>query len=245
MRRLLLALFLVVLTGRAAWAGPFEEARAAEERYEFAEALALYAQVPQGAERAAWLRARDEGYFGPLGQLERVRRDPTAEVDTLVMFADEFPEGLVRVEAWVFAAEVYDRNGRTPEAIPLWRKAARDPKADTVLAHAAIKAAVRAHLAAGDLDAAKLDLQWLDDQAAARDIARAVRRRWLHYACIAIVVLVLLVAGRRVNGASLRRSAKLVLGFAAFVALGGAALASGYEGASAAPFFWFGAIFRR
>ncbi|MFO0739062.1 MAG: hypothetical protein U0270_24410 [Labilithrix sp.] len=230
---------------RAAAAGPFEEARAAEERYAFDEALALYEQAPNGAERAAWLRARSEGDFEPLLQLEHARRDPSPDLERLVIAADAYPEGLVRVEAWSFAADAHARRGHPELAIPLWRKAARDPKADPVLAHAAIRSAVRVHLAAGDLGEAKVDLQWLPDEGAAKDVDRHVRRRRLHIASIATIAVGLLAVARAVRRARRvglsRASVLAVLAFSAFVALAGAALALGYEGASAGPFLWFGA----
>jgi tetratricopeptide (TPR) repeat protein len=238
MRRLLLLLTFMLVT-RAAAAATFEEARAAEERYAFAEALALYDRAPSGAERAAWIRARSEGDFEPLAQLERARREPSADLQRLVIAADAYPPGLVRAEAWAFAADTYARRGRAEEAIPLWRKAARDPHADAVLAHAAIRSAVRAHLAAGDVDAAKADLGWLHDDGAARDIDRIVWRHRLHIASIAIIALVFAAAARRFKVS--RAGVKLALAFAGFVALAGAALARGYDGASAAPFLWFGA----
>lgn len=244
MRRLLLLLTLMLVAGPSR-AATFEEARAAEERYAFAEALALYEQVPNSEERAAWLRARSEGDFEPLAQLERARRDPAPDVDKLVIAADAYPEGLVRVEAWVFAADTYLRRGRPEDAVPLWRKAARDPKADPVLAQAALRSAVRTHLAAGDLDGAKVDLQWRHDESAAKEVARHVRRRRLHMASIVVIAVVLAIVARAVKRARrlgvTRRDATLVLGFAGFIALAGAALALGYEGATAGPFLELGA----
>lgn len=219
---------------------PFEEGRALEERYAFEEALAAYSTSPEGAERAAWLRARSEGDFEPLNQLEHARRDPNVDLERFVVAADTFPPGLVRAEAWVFAGDTYARRGHAELAVPLWRKAAHDPKADSVLAHAAIRSAVRAHLAEGDLAEARTDLRWLDDEGAAKDIARATWRRRVHYACI-VLLLVVLVAAARGGRRLTRRAVVPVLAFSAFVALAGAALARGYEGASAAPFLWFGA----
>jgi hypothetical protein len=238
MRRLLLLLTFMLVT-RAASAATFEEAQAAEERYAFAEALALYERAPNGAARAAWLRARSEGDFEPLAQLERARRTPNADLERLVIAADAYPPGLVRAEAWAFAADGYSRRDQPEKAVPLWRRAARDPQADPVLAHAAIRSAVRAHLAAGDLDAARADLEWLPDDGAAKDVARLFRRRRLHIASIAVIVLVLAAAARGARWTT--RGLAPALALAAFVALAGAALARGYEGASAAPFLWFGA----
>lgn len=248
MRRLLLLLVLVFVfvtaSQRSAAAATYEEARAAEERYAFAEALALYEQAPGGAERAGWLRARSEGDFEPLAQLERARRDPTADIDKLVVASEEYPPGLVRCEAWMFAGDAYARTGRPQDAIPLWRRAARDPKADPVLARAAIRAAVRTHLAAGELESAQVDLQWFPDDGAAREVERVVRRRRLHYASIGAIALVLAAIGRAVARARrlavTRASALLVLGFAAFVGLAGAALGHAYDGGGAIPFLLFG-----
>ena len=243
MRRWLLLVLLVAVgttSSSEAFAGPFEEGRAAEERYAFDEALARYEEAPNGAERAAWLRARGESGFGPLTQLERARRDPNVDLERFLTTAERFPPSLVRVEAWVFAGDTYARRGHAELAIPLWRKAARDPKADPVLAHAAIRAAVRAHLAAGELDEARRDLESLADEGAAKDVARATWRRRMHYACIMIVAVVLAVGARSARRLT-RRAMLPVLAFSAFVAIAGAALATAYEGATAAPFWWFGA----
>ena len=246
MRRLLLALALVLGFSGVARA----DGRAAEERHAYAEAIEAYDHEPGGAARAAWLRARSEGNFEPLATLETARRAPDPDVGTLVMEADSWPAGIVRVEAWVFAGDANMRKGHPEDAIPLWRKAARDPAADPALAHAAITSAVRAHLANGEVDQAKVDLQWLYDAGAAADVARVARRDNLHLACIGVLLVVgALIARARVRVRPARgwtgavtRSALPVFAFSAFVSLAGLALAWAYAGATATPFLWFGVV---
>ena len=193
MRRLLLAslAFGLCLARVLVFSAPARaDGREAEERHAYAEALAAYDHEPGGAARAAWLRARSEGSFEPLAALEKARRSPDPDLEGLLATAESWPAGLVRVEARVFAGDAYMRRGRPEEAIALWRGAARDPAADPALAHAAIASAVRAHLANDAIDEARIDLQWFYDDRAAADIARAARRRNMHFACILVLALV-------------------------------------------------------
>ena len=213
-------------------------------------------------QRAAALRARSEGSFEPLARLERVRRDPSlssdaAAIDDLVRAADSFRPGIVRVEAWMLAAEAYaNRLGRPADAVPLWQRIARDPHADGIVAGAAARALVEHHLARGELASAEAAVELAGASADAtltRDVRRAVRRHSIHLAALGIIALVVVFASVAIGRAArsgrhlvvlarARASGRLVLAYAAYVAIAGAALASGYEHGTARPFLVFGAV---
>ena len=213
-------------------------------------------------QRGAALRARSEGDFAPLTELERVRRDPALSsdpraIDELVRAAEGFPPGLVRVEVWVLAAEAYaSRLDRPDDAVPLWRRISADPRADKVVASAAARSLVEHHLERGDLAGAEAAVALVGtnaDPTLVDDVRRAVRRRWVHVSATAIIGLTVVLAAtaisrcirarrHRVVLARARSSSRLVLGYAAYVALAGAALASGYEEGTALPFLLFGGV---
>jgi hypothetical protein len=249
MRRLLLVVALM-LSSSAAAADDFSAGHDAEGRYAFKEAVDDYTRAlagpPAVAERAQRridaLSARSEGEFVPLGVLSRARDNPNVDLEELVRAADEFPPGLVRCETWVFAADAYGRTGHNEMAVPLWRKAARDPKADAVLAHAAIRSAVDAHLAAGEVEQAGVDVSWFYDEPAAREIARVKRREALHVGSLVVLGLVFVWMARAMLVArgreAVRRSWRPIAGCVAYVGAG-ALLANGYAAGSAGPFLWF------
>ncbi len=220
-------------------------------------------RAPRAEARAAMLRAHAEGDFVPYAMLERIRRDPALSsdpraIDELVRSAETFPPGVVRVEVWALAAEAYaHRFGRPQEADALLRRIlAADPRAERVIAQKAARDLVTLCLARGDLAGAKSAVLLAGARADARlgsDVRRAVRRRDLHRVSIAILVVMIvqalrawLVAVRRGAGARVRSGLasmwKLALGYAAYVALGGAALASGYEAETSKPFLLFGVV---
>jgi hypothetical protein len=246
-------------------------AEAEDEALQLARALADYdegraldpgsARAPRAEARAAMLRSHAEADFVPLAKLERVRRDPALSsdpraVDALVREADAFPPGLVRVEVWVLAAEAFaHRFDRPRDAATLLQRVLVDPRTDPVLGQKAARDLVALELARGDLAAAEAAVHLAGTRAdprLAREVARAIRRRHMHHASLATLLLMLLVAARswaaaarrgalgRVSGA-LQGTWKLAVGYAAYVALGGALLASGYEAGTARPFLYFGA----
>lgn len=248
------------------------QAEEEDESLSFASALAHYdegraldpgsARAPRAEARAATLRTHAEGGFAPYAKLERIKRDPKLSsdprvVDELVRDAATFPPGLVRVEAWVMAAEAYaHRFGRPADAEALLRRVVVDPHTDKVVVQKAARDLVALHVERGDLagaeDAVRAAGTRADPQLA-RDVQRSVRRRRLHYAAIAVLIAVLVLASRAGVTASRRRAGarvasalaktwKIALGYAAYVAVGGALLASGYEAGTTKPFLYFGVV---
>ena len=243
-----------------------------DEAFAFARALARYDEgraldpagprAPRAESRAATLRSHAEGDFAPFTELERVRRDAArasdaAAIDELVRRAESFPPGLVRVETWVLAAEAYaHRLGRPGDADLLLRRVVVDPHADRVVAQKAARDLVGLRFAAGDLGAAEEAVRLAGDRAdplLAGSVRRLVRRRFMHLAAIALLLGILglttrawVAAARRGKGprvrAALARTWKLGLAYAAYVAIGGAVLASGYEQGTSKPFLGFGAV---
>ena len=219
-------------------------------------------RAPRAEARAGMLRAHAEGDFVPYAMLERVRRDPALSsdprvVDELVRAAETFPPGLVRIEVWALAAEAYaHRFGRPLEAEALLRRVLGDQRADRIVAQKAARDLVTLCLARGDLagaDAAVRLAGTRADPRLERDVRRAVRRRSLHHASIGVLLAMVLLAARawlvatrrgpagRVR-AALASTWKMALAYAAYVALGGALLASGYESETSKPFLWFGVV---
>lgn len=211
-------------------------------------------------QRARSLRARSEGGFAPLVRLERVRRSPAlasdaTAIDELVRDADGFPPGLVRLEAWDLAAEAYaGRLGRPTDAIALWRRVIADPATDPVTVRAAIKSMTSLLLARGMIaDAEAAITHPLADAQLVRDVHRVVRRHTLHTIAIAALALAfglaataVVRAGRagrlRSVLAQTRAASRLVVVYATYVAVAGAALASGYEDGTSLPFLLLGVV---
>ena len=243
-----------------------------DDAFDFRRAVAHYDEgraldpgsphAPRAEARAAMLRAHAEGDFGPYVELERLRRDPALSsdpqaVDALVSEAEAFPPGLVRVEVWVLAAEAYaHRFGRPADAEGLLRRVVVDPGTDTVLLHKATRDLVGLRVERGDLAGAEEAVQLAGsrgDPKLAGDVRRIARRRMLHYASIGLLVAVLALAARAWFGAARRGAArrvrtalsrtwKLAVGYAAYVAIAGALLATGYEAGTSKPFLYFGVV---
>ena len=202
--------------------------------------------------RARYLRDRSEGDFAPLRALERVRRDPLLAsdphaIDALVHAAEMYPPGLVRLEVWMLAADAYaERLARPPEAIALWRRIVIDPLAPPVMRRSAAKSLTTAELARAEWTNAEADARLIGDPQLAREVHRVLRRRHLHLASIATLLTLAIAATLaivRSTRGERRRSViplSVVLGYAAYVGLAGAALAAGYEGGTARPFLYLG-----
>jgi hypothetical protein len=250
----------------------YAEAERDERSFDFGAALAHYeaavsaeptsARAAKAQLRIDALRAHSEGEFEPLAKLERVRRSAelgadARAIDELVRAAEGFPAGLVRVEAWMLAAEAYaNRLGRPDDAAALWKRIAVDPHADDVVVKAATRALVVHYIARDELSRAEDIVERAGtniDAQSAREVRRLVRRRKVHIASIAAIGLA--VAGtvlaivRAARGGRLRTIVsrtravwKLIAGYAAYVALAGALLANGYEHGTGRPFLIFGGV---
>jgi hypothetical protein len=219
--------------------------------------------------RIEWLEARSEGDFAPLAALERVRRDPDAADNPVVIAAlderaSQFPPGRVRVEARMLVAEAWlGRLHRPDLAVAPLRLVESDPNADPLTASLAEREIVDAAIARGALSEARAEAHAhavrLDPRFVAR-VDKLVRRRALFYGAVSeIALFVALTLGalaravrapRRANDGirlqrlrgSLRGLGPIAAGFGAYVALVGGALASGYESGNAAPFLALGAV---
>ena len=255
-------------SARARAADAFARAERSDESPPFAAGLAGYGETPRldptmpaalrAEQRAAMLRARSEGGFEPLVALERVRRDPKlssdpAAIDALLKAADAFPPGLVRVEAWTLAAEAYaHRLGRPDDAAPLWRRIATDAAADPVLARAALRSLATFYLERHDWAGAEgVAALPVTDAKLASDVRRAIRRHHVRVASIATLGSALVLATAALANAARRRGLRevvrrtrawsgLVIGYAAYVAIAGALIASGYQRGTAVPFLLLG-----
>ena len=237
---------------------------------DYARALADYrasiAKLPsnryaaRAMSRASVLEAHAEGNFVPYAALERVRRDHLlsnngAALDMLAHDADTFPPGLVRGEARMVCADAFlNRLGRPDDGMQLLRLVMADDESDPLTRRQAAHALVDALVAAGDLDEAKAlaDANALDSKLA-HHVRELVTRRALRRGSIAVLVALglfasasIAMAARRGTiaavGRTLRSSAPLALGFAAYVAVAGGALAAVYERGNAAPFLVMGGV---
>jgi len=261
---------------------PEEPARAAERLFKLAEAddargdyalasaryraavamLPSYRFAGKAITRAAMLEAHAEGSYAPYAQLEAVRRDPKASsdpsaIDALAVAADAFPPGPTRGEARMLCAEAYiARLHRRADGETELRKVIDDARADGLLRREAAGELVTALIDDGDLETARATVASLGqtlDPRMAQKVTELLRRRRVHLASIADLILFALLAGlaiarsaarRRLAevGTALRRTLPVGCAFAAYSALGGGWLASSYEAGNAAPFLAFGAV---
>jgi hypothetical protein len=170
-------------------------------------------------------------------ELERARRNTAIDVaslDRLMAAADEFPAGVVRLEAWMFGAETYARLGRSDLAVPLWRRVGRGE--DPVLRAAAATALVRHWIARGELDAAREDAG--EHAQLIRMVSVARMRSRVRFAALAVIAATFVlgsVAMVRATRSRSKVSVFAIVAFAAYVAAGGV-LATRYEHGTARPF---------
>jgi hypothetical protein len=250
--------------------GLFARAEAEDARGEYAGAIddyrAAVAKLPsfryaaKAMTRAALLQAHSEGNFAPFAQLEAVRKDVTASsdpraIDALASSADSFPPGPTRSEARMLCAEAYvSRLGRRSDGEAALRKVVDDPRADGLVRREAANLLVTALIDDGDLAAAQAAVPALGrtlDTRMGQRVTELVRRRRVHIGSIVDLALFALLAGLAVAravfrgqvaevGRALKAILPLVGAFAAYVAVMGGALASGYETGNATPFLAFG-----
>ena len=258
----------------------------AEEALDFVAALSAYERAAaagagsilasRAAARAAALRARAEGGFEPLVLLTRARRDPSSaeRIDELVrrLDAGSIPEGIVRVEIEVLAADAYaERLDRPADAARMWRAVLGEPRADAVQIRSAASSLVADALGivnespstSGDVAAAEAVVAQERARLAALGegpderlehlVRRAARRRLVHRlslgvtSALGVLALVSIGSATRAGriGAVLRGiagAAPLAVAYAAYVGGIGGILAAGYEAGSSLPFLVYGAV---
>lgn len=252
---------------RATAARAFERAERAATNRSFAEALSAYREAasadpsapfaPTARARADRLAARSEGNFEPLSRLEEVRRDPTktgdrAAIESLERAITSFPDGPVRGEARLVAAEAWlHKLGDPGRAAGLLEQALADPAADTLTRSLALAELVALERDRGDIEAARKVVDRYPDLAPKlrEEVLRASRRVSLRFAsfgalaalgCIGLASLVRALAAGRL--AELRRSLKSPLPIAASLYIGGVAavFVRLHGGADPRPFLWLG-----
>ncbi len=231
----------------------FQEARDA-----YAAILVRAPRSPEAARaevRLVYLDAHAEGGFAPLARLERLRRDPSpseVDVEALERESEAFPPGLVVLEARLFCAEHWLRNGQARRAIPMLERVASDAPGGEPLGRHAARRAIDLRLEQGDLAGAREVLVAMGPRADATVVSRverAGRRRILDRTSTGVLVVfgAAVVAGlaratRDGKGKALlqatRRALPVTLVFAFLVAVLGGALAR-YHGGDVRPFVWF------
>jgi hypothetical protein len=131
-----------------------------------------------------------------------------------------------------------------------------DPATDRVVASKAARDAVNLQLERKDTRAAEATVALAGGRAdpkLGQDVRRTIRRAKVHHAALVVLIVMLVFAARATIatirksgtgriGEALRRTWKLALAYAAYVALAGAALAAGYEAGTTKPFLFFGLV---
>jgi tetratricopeptide (TPR) repeat protein len=252
---------------RAAAQASYERAERAAKERRFAEALAAYREAatadpsapfaPTARSRADHLAARGEGDFAPLARLEEVRRDPAKSsdrgvIEALVRDAAAFPEGRVRSEARLVAAEaLWHRLGDPRRAAILLDEVLADKAADRLTQGLALAELVAIQRELGDLGAALAALDRHPDLAPGlrTEVRRLSRRVTLRYVSIAALAALAGVgalsavrAARSTSLDALRRRLVSPLSIALALYIGGAAavLVRLHGGGDARPFLWLG-----
>lgn len=255
----------------------YARAQAEETRFDLGAARADYEACVRAAPSGRWasacrgrandLAAHSEGGFAPLVALERARHGPqdARAIDLLAAECAGFPDGPVRAEARMLAAEAYmDRLGREDDGVRLLDRIVADPSADPLLRRFAARREADAHLGHNRLDSARDVAGRAGDPELVLHVAQAVRRTYVHFTSIALLGLVFGGAARAAirswrrrslgpgrgasrgpsTGPSLRAAgphAAAILAFAVLAGAGGAALSCAFERGHAAPFLWLGA----
>lgn len=248
----------------------FESGEIAEKEMRFGEALEAYERavrldpsapfVPAASARAEDLKRHSEGGFGPLAALEKVRRDPeknrdAAAIEALAAAAEGFPDGPVRSEARLVAAEAYGHVlGRPEAAIKALDAILKDGSAGKSVKVLALSELVTLLDAKGDLDTA---LRVVENNAellprVTREVQLKVRRRSIARVClgflgaaVAAALGGMIVRARElgdVRGVASELSLKKGFAFAFYAGAGGAVMARWMDkGGDPVPFLALGA----
>jgi hypothetical protein len=186
-----------------------------------------------------------------LGSLDRVKNDPALAndphaIDELVREADAAPPSTERADAWALAAEAYaHRLGRPADAERLDRRIKDDDAADPIVRRKA----------KSDLVGLLVDRRAYDDaeeaargeDALERNVTKARRTHRMQLgslvtlgALIGLATIGLVRGARARVRPALKRLAPFAAAYAAYLAIGGALLASKYEPGTTRPFLLFG-----
>ena len=221
-------------------------ARAPQSRY-----------APRAETRIDYLRRHAEGNFQPLVRVERVRRDAhfadAQTIDALAKDADAFPQGRVRVEAWLVVGDAYQRRlDRPDDALTAYRNILADPESDPLARQQAAHDAADILSARGDYDDALAAAQVVEayDTALVARVRRLARRARIRVgaecaiALLGVAAAISIALGLRSRpkdaAAKLGGFSRVALAFALYVSVAGALLASSYEGGSVRPFLALG-----
>ena len=247
----------------------YREGQEAESRLDLGRALTAYDRAlalrPSASfalrarTRADDLRAHSEGGFEPLIRLERVRRDPVAASDPVVLgalydAARTFPAGRVRAETLMLVAEGFARRVRDPaRAIPAALAVVSDPSNDRNTRALALALLVDSYTATGDLAAARrvaVEFRAVAP-ALAQKVEREGRRVGLERGAAGGVSLLLLLAVASAIRVARRDGVSRLVGFvrapvpvmvSAIIAVVGAGIASAFDPSiTVRPFLLLGA----
>ncbi len=145
--------------------------------------------------RADDLAQHAEGGFGPLTELEAVRRDPRraanpSTIETLARDLDAFPDGRVRAEARILVAEAWwHRLGDPVRAISAFSAAAGDRSGDRLTRAVALSELWTLRRQRGEIREALADVEREPDLSPAltRTVRRAARREGLRAGALAVL----------------------------------------------------------
>lgn len=225
-------------------AGQFREAMRA-----YREAASIDSSGPLASvatARADAIAARSEGDFVPLARLEEARAAPDdrAKIDALARDAVSFPDGPVRSEARVVAAESLWRRGELARASELLDASVADRAATRATRGLALEELAEIDRERGDLAhairATERDPDLIPPLAA--ELRREARRPLFHVAALVVLVLLVLAFGRAVIGLRARKERILApFGFVlgAFIGIFGTFLALS-RGGDPQPFWILG-----
>lgn len=189
-------------------------AEQAERELSFAVALAAYEsaeradpasrQARRARARIEFLRARSEGDFVPLVELERMRRGSFSDPVRLAAFEQRvsaFPAGRVRREARALVADSYLRLDLLGDAVRAHRAWLEEPELDDAEWLRAANGLALARARLGDLDGSleTLRARGLGASAEAAYVELALARRWARPVALGVLgafIVAALVLGR-------------------------------------------------
>ena len=236
----------------------FEEALSAYQAAIATDASAPCAGVARA--RADDLAGHAEGAFGPLAELEAVRRDPrkAADRDTIEALArdlEAFPDGRVRAEARLVVAEAWwHRLGDPARALAALTAAAGDASGDRLTRALALSELWTLRRQRGEIREALADVERQPDLSPVltRTVRRAAKREGLRTLALGVLgalgaIGVASLARLAAKARDLRDVPGLVVrpmavAFSLYLGSAAAILVRLHGEGDARPFLWFGAL---